>query len=30
MSRCYTRKGLDWTDKFGAIAQSSARRCPMR
>ena len=25
-----TRKGLDWTDKFGAIAQSSQGACPMR
>ena len=25
-----TRKGLDWTDKFSAIAQGSAARCPTR
>ena len=25
-----TRKGLDWTDKFGAIAKAAQARCPMR
>ena len=30
MPRCYTRKGLDWTDKFGAIAKEADGACPMR
>ena len=25
-----TRKGLDWTEKFGAIAKRGEHRCPMR